>query len=226
MFSSTSSLLFIAMPSGPKPKLCLMEAASYLTRKGIYSRNLNILRRTFNLLICMVSTGLKDAMDKNEDRNHWPADEGKSTPPHGTMSTIFDKEMRVSKISNPEMIIEYLTSEENIAQIHHALILGIKDYFRKMGFRQAILGSSGGVDSAVTLALACEALGTKNVRAVLMPSAFSSSHSVSDAEQLSQNLGNSYDIIPIKNIYESFLHSLEPTIQGSSIRIGRRKSAS
>jgi NAD+ synthase (glutamine-hydrolysing) len=79
-----------------------------------------------------------------------------------------------------------------------------------MGFSKAILGSSGGIDSAVTQALASEALGKENVRAVLMPSQFSSDHSVKDAEQLSKNLGNQYDIIPIKSIYESFLESLKP----------------
>ena len=179
-------------------------------QEGNLLKELKYFEEDFQLVDLQGQHWPKDALEKNGDRNHWPVDEGKSTPPHGTMSTIFDKEMRVSKISDPEMIIEYLTSEENIIQIHHALILGIRDYFRKMGFRQAILGSSGGVDSAVTLALACEALGTENVRAVLMPSSFSSAHSVSDAEQLSQSLGNNYDIIPIKNIYESFLHSLDP----------------
>ncbi len=97
-----------------------------------------------------------------------------------------------------------------IAEIHDAIILGIKDYFLKMGFSKAILGSSGGIDSAVTLALACTALGKENVRAILMPSQYSTGHSVSDAEQLSKNLGNPYDIIPIKNIYESFLTELKP----------------
>lgn len=97
-----------------------------------------------------------------------------------------------------------------IAEIHDAIVLGIKDYFSKMGFSKAILGSSGGIDSAVTLALACTALGKENVRAILMPSQYSTGHSVSDAEQLSKNLGNPYDIIPIKNIYESFLTELKP----------------
>src|SRR5947208_5514669 len=152
----------------------------------------------------------EESPSKNDEANHWPPDEGTSTPPHGTMYTMFDKEMRVSKISDPEKIIEYLTSDENINQIHLALILGIRDYFRKMGFKQAIVGSSGGIDSAVTVALACEALGTHNVKAVLMPSSFSSSHSVSDAEQLSQTLGNPYEIIPIKHIYDSFLQALSP----------------
>ncbi|OQP64907.1 NAD+ synthase [Niastella vici] len=122
----------------------------------------------------------------------------------------FDKDMRVGKVEDPEKIIEYLTSDENIGQIKEALILGIRDYFRKMGFTKAILGSSGGIDSAVTQALATRALGRENVRAILMPSHFSTSHSVEDAEQLSRNLGNPYDIVPIKNVYDALLHTLKP----------------
>ena len=72
------------------------------------------------------------------------------------------------------------------------------------------MGSSGGIDSAVTQVLATQALGKDNVRALLMPSQYSTSHSVTDAEQLSKNLGNPYDIVPIKNIYESFLTELKP----------------
>lgn len=96
------------------------------------------------------------------------------------------------------------------AEIYHAIITGIRDYFSKMGFTKAIVGSSGGIDSAVTLALACDALGNGNVRAVLMPSPYSTAHSVTDAEQLSRTLGNPYDVVPIKNIYESFLTELKP----------------
>jgi NAD+ synthase (glutamine-hydrolysing) len=110
----------------------------------------------------------------------------------------------------PQNIIPYLTRENNIKEIHLALLLGIRDYFGKMGFSKAILGSSGGIDSAVTLALACEALGKENVRAIAMPSGFSTSHSVEDAVQLSKNLGNPFDIIPIQPIYESFLSTLKP----------------
>jgi NAD+ synthase (glutamine-hydrolysing) len=136
--------------------------------------------------------------------------EKNSTVNRQLLTVNFDKEMRVSKISDPDQIIDYLVAEKNICEIHQALVLGIRDYFSKMGFSKAIIGSSGGVDSAVTLALACEALGKENVRAVLMPSPYSTSHSVQDAEQLSKKLGNPYDIIPIKNIYESFIHSLHP----------------
>lgn len=112
----------------------------------------------------------------------------------------------------PDKELNPLTFEEdlNIVQVHDAIVMGIKDYFTKMGFTKAILGSSGGIDSAVTLALACTALGKENVRAVLMPSEFSTSHSVDDAVLLSKNLENPYDIVPIKNIFESFLQELQP----------------
>jgi NAD+ synthase (glutamine-hydrolysing) len=130
-----------------------------------------------------------------------------------------DKEMRVAKIKDPNKIIGYLTDENNIRQIKQALILGVKDYFGKMGFTKAIIGSSGGIDSAVTIAITCEALGKQNVRAVLMPSQYSTGHSVSDAEQLSKNLGNPYDIIPIKDVYEAFSKALDPVFKGTEFGI-------
>ena len=115
----------------------------------------------------------------------------------------------------PDQLLEpiHLTETLNILQIHDALILGIKDYFKKMGFAKAIVGSSGGIDSAVVVALACTALGCENVSAVLMPSKYSTDHSVSDAEKLSKNNGNPYDIISIKNIYDNFLEELKPVFK-------------
>jgi NAD+ synthase (glutamine-hydrolysing) len=83
-----------------------------------------------------------------------------------------------------------------------------------MGFTKAILGSSGGIDSAVTLAIAADALGAQNVLAVLMPSEFSTEHSVDDAVLLSKNLENPYHIVPIKNVYHSFLETLDPIFNG------------
>jgi len=109
-----------------------------------------------------------------------------------------------------EDILAYLTNDKNIDEIYHALILGIKDYFKKMGFSKAILGASGGIDSAVTQVLATHALDKENVSVLLLPSQFSSAHSVEDAEQLSKNLGSRHNIIPIKNIFESFLTELKP----------------
>lgn len=113
-------------------------------------------------------------------------------------------------VPDRELKPDTLTETLNIPLIYEALILGIKDYFTKMGFKKAILGSSGGIDSAVVLALACEALGAENVKGLLMPSPYSTGHSVTDAEQLSINLKNDYNIIPIKDIYESFLTELKP----------------
>lgn len=106
--------------------------------------------------------------------------------------------------------LQYLQDEKNISEIHQALLLGIRDYFGKMGFSKAIIGASGGVDSAVVQALAVEALGAQNVQVLLMPSEYSSGHSVSDAEQLSNNLKSPYHILPIKDVYESFLQTLKP----------------
>jgi NAD+ synthase (glutamine-hydrolysing) len=107
-------------------------------------------------------------------------------------------------------IIAYLTDDKNMDEIYRALVLGIRDYFSKMGFQKATLGASGGIDSAVVQALAVEALGKENVHVLLMPSQYSSGHSVSDAEQLSKNLNNRYDIVPIKDIYDTFLQTLSP----------------
>ena len=113
----------------------------------------------------------------------------------------------------PDEIIPYLIRNNNIKEIHDALVMGIRDYFGKMGFKKAILGSSGGIDSAVTLVLACEALGNENVCAVAMPSGYSTAHATADAVQLSKNLGNPFDIISIQPIYESLLSSLKPVFK-------------
>ena len=116
---------------------------------------------------------------------------------------------KAEHIPNTELNPQTLEPALNIPLVFEALVMGIKDYFGKMGFKKAILGSSGGIDSAVTLALACEALGTENVTAVLMPSQYSTGHSVEDAEKLSINLKNEYHILPIKNIYDTFLTELK-----------------
>jgi NAD+ synthase (glutamine-hydrolysing) len=115
-----------------------------------------------------------------------------------------------ARVPNKELNPLTLEPALNIDQVYKALVLGVKDYFTKMGFTKAIIGSSGGIDSAVTLVIACEALGAENVRAILMPSPYSTAHSVDDAVALSKNLQNPYDTIAIKDVYESFLDTLEP----------------
>ena len=104
--------------------------------------------------------------------------------------------------------------KEKIPLIHDALVLGIKDYFGKIGFKTAVVGLSGGLDSAVTTVLATEALGKENVRVLLMPSQFSSDHSIKDAEDLAKNLGIRYDVVPIKDIFESYTQRLNPLFEG------------
>lgn len=131
--------------------------------------------------------------------------------PSGTLTTQLPLAQHASR--NKQSADE-LAADSNIAQIHEALLLGIKDYFGKMGFTQAIVASSGGIDSAVTLALACEALGPQNVHALLLPSQFSTQHSVDDAVQLSQNLGNRYDIIAIKDVFDAYEQLLAPVFAG------------
>jgi NAD+ synthase (glutamine-hydrolysing) len=100
--------------------------------------------------------------------------------------------------------------QSKIELIQKALVMGVKDYFRKMNFSKAILGLSGGIDSAVTLAIAAQALGSENVYAVLLPSEFSSNHSIDDAVALAENLGCKYDIISIHDGYSSVLQTLKP----------------
>ncbi len=97
-----------------------------------------------------------------------------------------------------------------IGMIHDGLILGIRDYFAKLGFQKATLGLSGGIDSAVVAVLAVRALGPKNLHFLLMPSQYSSEHSVLDAELLSQNLEVSYSILPIRKIFDEFRSALNP----------------
>ncbi len=117
-------------------------------------------------------------------------------------------------IPSEDIMPQALNEHLHVEYIYEALVTSIKDYFKKMGFTKAIIGSSGGIDSAVTLALACDALGKENVRAILMPSPFSTEHSVDDAAELSKNLGNPYDIIRINDIYDAFIHTLEPIFKG------------
>jgi len=97
-----------------------------------------------------------------------------------------------------------------IELIHNALVMGIRNYFWKLGFKKAILGLSGGIDSAVTHAIAARALGSENVLAVLMPSRYSTAHSIKDAIDLAENLGTPYEIINIEDAFNTFEKTLEP----------------
>jgi NAD+ synthase (glutamine-hydrolysing) len=132
----------------------------------------------------------------------------------------FEEELRYFELEKVKKGVENETqTKDKIALIHDALVMGVRDYFQKLGFSKAMLGLSGGIDSAVTLVLAARALGPENVRVLLMPSQYSSDHSVSDAEVLAKNLGVRYDIVPIKDIYESFIEKLDPLFEGKPFNV-------
>ena len=94
--------------------------------------------------------------------------------------------------------------EEEIVQIKRALVLGVKDYFRKTGFKKAVLGLSGGIDSALTAAIAVESLGSSNVSGLLMPSEYSSTGSITDAQELANNLSMSHRILSIRELLATY----------------------
>lgn len=125
----------------------------------------------------------------------------------------FTEELKVYEFVNGQ-VIGHLPIPHNtvsdIEMIHDALVLGIKDYFDKSGFKEAVLGLSGGIDSALVCALACEALGPENVTSVLMPSKFSTDHSVQDAVDLVNNIGCKHYIVPIKEATEAYDNMLKP----------------
>ncbi|HVA01899.1 MAG TPA: NAD+ synthase [Terriglobia bacterium] len=108
----------------------------------------------------------------------------------------------------------HLAPASEIEAVYQALLLGTKDYMRKCGFREAIVGLSGGIDSSLVLTLATDALGAKNVHAIAMPGPYSSPASLRDAEELARRLGVNFRVIPITPVYESYLQTLQPSFEG------------
>jgi NAD+ synthase (glutamine-hydrolysing) len=98
--------------------------------------------------------------------------------------------------------------------VYSALVLGTRDYLHKCGFRKALVGLSGGIDSSLTAAIAADAVGCENVMGVAMPSPYSSGHSVEDAQALAHNLGIRFEIVPIAGIFQAYLDGLEPLFAG------------
>lgn len=127
-------------------------------------------------------------------------------------------EEKVETFSSDDLIKGSLPSgdvkRDPVDLIHKALLTGIRDYFTKSGFNKCIIGLSGGIDSALCLCLAAEALGNENTRALLLPSRYSSDHSVKDAEVLAKNLNIKYDILSIEKPFRAFEEDLEPLFTG------------
>ncbi len=105
--------------------------------------------------------------------------------------------------------------QDKTANVFHAMKMGLVDYFRKNGFTKACLGMSGGIDSAVVAAMAVEALGRENVRLLMMPSQFSTEHSVDDAVEMAERVGVPYDVLPITEVYKSVTETMLPVLGGT-----------
>ncbi len=131
-----------------------------------------------------------------------------------------EQTIKRSQQQSTELQQKIITPTKNITKdIHDALVLGIKDYFQKNGFKKAVIGLSGGIDSALTAALAVKALGKENVMGITMPSKFSSTGSVDDSYILAKNLGIQIHTLPIKNVFDSYLTSLQPLFNNITFNV-------
>ncbi len=112
--------------------------------------------------------------------------------------------------SAPRPIARIESPRRGIQAIHQALVLGVRDYCAKCGFKSIVLGLSGGIDSALTAVLCAQAIGAANVRGVAMPSRFSSDHSVQDAQDLAQRLGIQFNLVPLAAAHDAMDATLRP----------------
>jgi NAD+ synthetase len=125
---------------------------------------------------------------------------------------LFEEDFIIVDVKKAARVEPAAYSEEEL--VHKALTLGLGDYLRKCGFKSAVLGLSGGIDSAVTACLAAAALGPEHVQGVSLPSQFSSQHSLDDARVLAERLGIRYDVVPIQPGFEALKQSLRPVFAG------------
>ena len=127
--------------------------------------------------------------------------------------SAFEEDIVLVDLENPAPIQLKTSGREQ--KIYNALVLGVRDYFRKTGYKKAVLGLSGGIDSSLTGCIAVDALGPNNVHGVSMPSRYSSDHSRNDAKTLAKNLGIDYRTISIESIIGEFDESLEESFNGT-----------
>ncbi|MCC6580786.1 MAG: NAD+ synthase, partial [Phycisphaeraceae bacterium] len=127
----------------------------------------------------------------------------------------FEPDLLVFDLDHAEVELPRIARPEGeMESAYHALVLGLRDYMRKCGFKSAVLGLSGGIDSALTCALAVAAVGKENVRGVSMPSRFSSGHSRDDAADLAKRLGIAYHSVAIEDAHQSFEEMMQPHFKG------------
>jgi NAD+ synthase (glutamine-hydrolysing) len=131
---------------------------------------------------------------------------------------LFDEDLGYASIAGGALQMGGVVPEQPVeAEIYRALCLGVRDYIGKNGFPGVLLGLSGGVDSALTLAIACDALGADKVRAVMMPTQYTADISLEDSRELVRNLGVRYDEIPIKPVFDGFLATLSKEFAGKAV---------
>ncbi|MDD2636972.1 MAG: NAD+ synthase [Bacteroidales bacterium] len=131
-------------------------------------------------------------------------------------ANYFEEDFKIVNSAEIEQLKEIQKVEFNkYTYIYKALVLGVQDYFKKSGFKKAVLGLSGGIDSALTLAIAVKALGSENVEAILMPSAYSSKHSVTDATDMAERCEIKYHIINIEELRQNFEKTMSSVFKGT-----------
>ncbi len=126
----------------------------------------------------------------------------------------FEEDFRIYDTEAEHTPLEIPKQVSRTYMVYEAACCGLRDFFFKNGYRKACIGLSGGIDSAVVACIAVEALGRENVRALLMPSPFTTEASVEDARMLARRLGIAYDVIPISDIYAKVLEAMDPVIGG------------
>ncbi len=128
-------------------------------------------------------------------------------------AAAFEEDLMIVDLENPAVHVSPRSCDP-VETIHKALLVGLQDYVKKCGFKKVVIGLSGGIDSAVTAALAVQALGSDNVVGVLMPSQFSSQGSIDDAVKLARNLGIAHKIIPIEDVFGTYQNTLKAEFKG------------
>lgn len=136
-------------------------------------------------------------------------------------SVLMDSNANIQALGSyfkEELVVAKQISQHKLLKeeaIFNALVIGVRDYFNKLGFQKALVGLSGGIDSALTYAVAVNAIGVQNVLGVLMPSQYSSDHSINDAKMLVNNYGGEFEILEIEGLYKSYASQLEPLFKGT-----------
>ncbi|MFH1860004.1 MAG: NAD+ synthase, partial [bacterium] len=146
-----------------------------------------------------------------------------STPSEDMIDVIrlkgTDRRQKQKAVDIPHVLPIETKRLNELEEIYHALVLGTRDYVLKNGFRQVIIGLSGGIDSALVAAIAVDSLGSENVVGISMPSKYSSQETQNDAQRLAENLGIEFHIVPIIDIFETYLKTLEQEFTGLPINV-------